>query len=1428
MGDGAMAAWAPVPTPDEQGEITLVVSSVATTLERLCGTASEKKDNTMEHDVIEAVRKQLASHLTDYLSRFADAQFRSAQMFCSQWVSTLFAEHHAQFDEATFTILRDISNGRYIGLALPEEMTTRLGELKLERRVDEWSEMQTKLLEQRAQTRKMLLEPFHDTSLSLCTALLTRKSILDDDLTFRFAQLVLERVIVRSLLAARYREKLSLRGRLSSQIEAAQAAAEVGMETEPSANAAAASAELVAVRGAALLANGRSDALSHLLDAIPSQLLEEGQAAVSLQDAIAKFVQGALMMGRPAEWPEEEATLALEVGRHIVPLLDSQELAKVIETPEHAFTYLGAAGAAGAALARHAIAAAVKRYLSQLDELGEHHASLQIQSAAMPRERMPPMIVRHLLRELSDDDVIECVRHPSALSSTVSRFLKLVVGGADTEASIRHDASGRGGGEMTAVDRKLSREMLELLVLSSATVMLQPGPEEAGYLPDLLRRLLSTPDISSRLVHLSVGCGDALAADLVGAEMCRRWAMLLVQSAPPAAQLCPLLACCARVAMGHLGVSSAAAAKCVASVPWEDVAACALEVVATSPPGKEVQSDAIYGALRRRLSASALEAATAELHATVLPPLRLRLSTAVHAQLMEWVARAPHVDSTSDSTVEALAMEPAAAPPAPPAQSGVVGLLEATSEPLAELATRLSEELLAEIVSSGTLPQTHDLSRRCLAAGGRLLSGGLVSGVSRAALDALRRAMSALLVGTLVRHGAEADDASSLVRILEELGAEMLAIQLARLHEPSQLASQVLVLAQQGTDEERKQLLLRCAMALVAHWATARLEQRGFDRRVGWVMREALADYSAGRLVEALRDPEALLLSLLQDAASASPFVQELADDTLASIKEAAVNRLLEAGLPATFAVSLIDSAQDALANPSDTLKGGLDAAKEFKPAEVLTLLKEEIRSASATAGLAFAGYFLRRRFLPLFDIVSDVLVAMQICASDAGLSEGASAATIGELLEFRCVGRTESSTERVFFALVATFFVLTWIILWVTLLQYALSHTLEQRAGGPRNPDIFVRPVIALTIWKAASWVPPSDSPAARSGRPKRRLRMGGLFFALGWLRNILVACIVAVLALLVELPAFLATGLVMMSCITVRRGPGPDQRTTSALVATKVLSYRILVFVVSVATLPLGVLLLLSVEVLNVLLSPGGPVRDPFFSSYENLRHVLEPVCESAPQAVTQLVYIGYKYATTPDAHFDYLVLASCVASIAQLYATYHYVTDLATVYRVRPTAIITELLSIGSRKYVPYRLVLRQWRAVDYRLVGGEGSLSLDHVRQIGAALASNSTLTCLRFGKSQLGTEGLEALCPALQGSKALRELSIYADPDSEDAYAQAAASAITPADQEPLSAKNVQRCARSRLPARPSAEPAKWMARQPQPFASARANPNLQA
>ena len=188
--------------------------------------------------------------------------------------------------------------------------------------------------------------------------------------------------------------------------------------------------------------------------------------------------------------------------------------------------------------------------------------------------------------------------------------------------------------------------------------------------------------------------------------------------------------------------------------------------------------------------------------------------------------------------------------------------------------------------------------------------------------------------------------------------------------------------------------------------------------------------------------------------------------------------------------------------------------------------------------------------------------------------------------------------------------------------------------------------------------------------------------------------------------------------------------------------------------------------VEVLTLLLSPQGPVKTPFFSAYENLRRVLEPGFEALPQAVTQLSFLLYGFFFQGKGFDDFLLLASLAASIAQLYHTFHYVDGLSRAYRVPRRSIILELLSLGSDRFVPFRLVLRSWQTVDFRAVRYPADLSIAWLKQVADALSGNESLRRVLFAKRQLNAEGMAELCAALKVNRHCRELGVFDDATDE--------------------------------------------------------------
>ena len=99
---------------------------------------------------------------------------------------------------------------------------------------------------------------------------------------------------------------------------------------------------------------------------------------------------------------------------------------------------------------------------------------------------------------------------------------------------------------------------------------------------------------------------------------------------------------------------------------------------------------------------------------------------------------------------------------------------------------------------------------------------------------------------------------------------------------------------------------------------------------------------------------------------------QELLEDSLARARDMATQKLVDLGVSPEYAETLADHAQSWLVDGTEMLTtDGEGGASGASTDEVILKLKDEIRSISAASALAFMGFFLRHRFLPLFDMVS-------------------------------------------------------------------------------------------------------------------------------------------------------------------------------------------------------------------------------------------------------------------------------------------------------------------------------------------------------------------------------------------------------------------------------------------------------------------------
>ena len=614
-------------------------------------------------------------------------------------------------------------------------------------------------------------------------------------------------------------------------------------------------------------------------------------------------------------------------------------------------------------------------------------------------------------------------------------------------------------------------------------------------------------------------------------------------------------------------------------------------------------------------------------------------------------------------------------------------------------------------------------------------------------------------------------------------------VPLAIFFEP-QLLTQKLVAMSRRREKDRE-LLIQCAKAMLVHWLAQRLMQRGAGKRIVEVLREVLSAMPAERLSELLRDPEQMIQQVLREAVEmGTTFATQLLEDTISWARDAVIMRIDHLDLPPAAVEALADTLESAANEQPEQL---LEVAAQVSADDIFGQLKEQLRELSATSAFAFMGFFMGQRLLPLYDMASDVLVAAEICTGSGALIE------LGSLFSGSCTfgGGPYAEVQRVFFVLVVIFFFLTWVVLWLALGQHMVTMWGEASDALRRQreaSDDFSHPdclayatrgcmaAFPSIEWRVTGLFAKELDSSYKYEFFDDRFEVWNHLSLLPLLERILVCLVAPIVFLVVDLPAWVIVSFIWSigftfdlfktpwtafwssftrRCLWVWRGysePALSDESSTGSHNRWLLGCRLSVACWSLVTLPIGVPILITVEICSLLLSPGEPVRLAFSSNYENLRRVLEPALESLPQTAVQLSYLIWRQRVR-GGEFDFLILSSLLASTAQLYQTYYYVAGLAKAYRKGILSIIKELLGLGSKRYVPFRLVLRKWTTVDYRAV--QTRITQDWWRQISEAISDNPVLKRLRFASWQLqDASHLVELCAGLKANRALREISIF--------------------------------------------------------------------
>jgi hypothetical protein len=309
-----------------------------------------------------------------------------------------------------------------------------------------------------------------------------------------------------------------------------------------------------------------------------------------------------------------------------------------------------------------------------------------------------------------------------------------------------------------------------------------------------------------------------------------------------------------------------------------------------------------------------------------------------------------------------------------------------------------------------------------------------------------------------------------------------------------------------------------------------------------------------------------------------------------------------------------------------------LSDIKEVSADELLDQIEKKLATASGATGLAMMAFFLRGRCLPLYDMVSDLLVILEMRKYLGGT------AFLG-------------CPFSVLYYSAVTFFFLTWAVLWIMLGQHATVVALEMRSSAALKK----KGKEEFTGFRALDFAYASIDTFCFGGRKD--------FNILFWVGLPIVALPVLVL---VELPSMVVQ-LLVFACShawyafisrACRRCDGyallptwgDGEANAPAFGECSDAAYRLVALVYTVLTLPLGILVLSAYEIGSLVFLPHRPAQGSLASNYENLKRVLEPLLEALPQAVVQTIYMFWKLARGYGT-FDPLILSSVVASVTQM---------------------------------------------------------------------------------------------------------------------------------------------------------------------------------
>ena len=443
-----------------------------------------------------------------------------------------------------------------------------------------------------------------------------------------------------------------------------------------------------------------------------------------------------------------------------------------------------------------------------------------------------------------------------------------------------------------------------------------------------------------------------------------------------------------------------------------------------------------------------------------------------------------------------------------------------------------------------------------------------------------------------------------------------------------------------------------------------------------------------------VQDPEEAVFSVVQAAEDLG--IDGMAEALRSIIGSRLQGILLKTGVPSdiaeAFATTVNTADFDQMQDKLGTLATHAEKIKE--PKDFVDWFWTYIAGSATSKALVALKGFVRARFLPLFDLVSDVLVAVALsqAAGDEDSSDNAVTLT----------GTRDSDA------------LMAWVLLgfgWSALVL-AVAVSLGRKLLRDNSCGILLWTALrALFSDRFFFW------------NPARRLRgcsccgWGGAMLWALVLWPVLTALVLCAVLVLIVAPAVVAAPFVVVFC-----------------------------------------------EIYLLLKHPDGSVpQNSQIAGYENLREVVEALCESLPQTVFQIGLVLAPVAAGADMEWDPMLLASITVSVTQALRYYMLIKRLSLAYQ-RPklfgwNSIVGELVSVGdpAKAHVPFHLVLRTKSEISFE---GCGPIRDAQCVEIADALVGNNALKSLSFSPdNELDAACTRALSVGLKRNRAVRVVSM---------------------------------------------------------------------